>query len=217
MKARNLLTGLALLGFAVCARAAPPQGLIDSSKQMIDYLQEIESKLVADQPALNTGFENFMDGAGTLVDNLSDGRKEMERQQILLDLQSVWDDSRFRKPVLYRIAQVNLAVDDIAIAQLDAIRGLEIKRRAAYRELIAQVKSLRRNQAALLEYLADDSASKQLGELNVGLLATSVAEAKTLRNKLNGVVDEEIDVDEEREALQRAVDNLQRLLDRIER
>ena len=213
---KGLLCAAVLLG-TVGVSAEAPQGLIDSSRHMMDYLHEVESKLISDQKKLNDGFGDLMNGAETLVTNISDFRKEMERQQVLLDLHSVWHDKQFREPVLYSIAQVNLAVDDIATAQLDDIRALELKRRAALRELIGLVGTVHRNQSKLLDYIADDSASRRLGELNVSVLAASVAEAKILRNTLNGVVDEEVSVAEEQEELQRAIDKLQRILDRAGR
>lgn len=193
--------------------AAAPSGLIESSRQMIAYLEEIENKLVADQAALNDGFGDLLNGAQTTVDLAADFRKQMELQRILLGMHGAWDDTRFRKPILYSVAQLNLAVDDIAAAQMTDIRALESSRRSAMRTLIGLVRALRKNQQELVDYLADESASKRLGELNVGLIATTITEAKELRAALDGKVDEDVDIDEEKKKLQSAVDNLQRLLE----
>ena len=218
MKILTALISLALLASVMqFASAAPPSGLIESSRQMIAYLQEVESKLVADQATLNDGFGDLIDGAQTAVSLAADFRKQMELQRILLGLHSVWDDQRFRKPVLYSIAQVNLAVDEIAASQMIDVRSLENSRKSGMSTLIGLVRALRKNQQELVDYLADESASKRLGELNIGLIATSVAEAKELRNALDGKADATVDVDEEKKNLQNAVDNLQRLLELIDR
>lgn len=218
MKTQLSLVGiLYLIVFFEPLIAGPPIGLIRSSQDIITYLKQIETKLQDDQAALNSGFGDLIGGAQTAVDNTSDFRKQMELQRILLGLHNVWDDKRFRRPVLYSMATVNLAVDDIGATQMADIRQMETNRQNAMQKLIGLVQALRRNQEKLIAYLADESASKRLGELNIDLIAQSVTEAKALRHTIDGEVGEEVNIDEERKNLQNAVDNLQRLLEFIDR
>ena len=209
--ARALSILFVLVAVAAPGAAGPPAGLIKLSKDMTNALGKIEGKLEADLQQLDEGYAKHVEGAELLIANITEIRQEVERARLLVALGGLWSQEGLRQPALFGLAAVTMAVDDVGVAQLEEIRALEASRARAMRSLIDLIKRIRGNQSEILAYLEDDSLAKRLGELNVDVIAASVAEAQRLRAALEGQIHREVDLEAEKQRVQASVQLLQTL------
>lgn len=196
---------------------ASTDDLVTSSEHAIVILGAVEDQLKAQKSGIDTGFKKLIEGSERSVNVVKRFEYQTARERVLLGNQAAWDDKRFRSMILHSLAGVSGSLDDLGTAQIAEVKALEAKRKKALKDLTGLVRKLHANQQKLIEYMADDSASKRLGELNVGVISASIVEAKRLRNQLDGKLDEEIDAEKQEKKLQRSVDNLQRVLELLDR
>ena len=185
--------GLAVLA-ACCLLASPavgakkkaPDGLTKLSGEMVALEQKILEKLEADAKAWRAAVPLFEDAVSRQLQVATVERHRLERASLALDLGKSFASREARTAVLLTLAQVDLAIDDLARARMAELQRLEAERAQTLTRLIQLLKRIRTSQKELLAYLEDSSLSKKLGQIDVGLIATAVAEARRVRAALDG-------------------------------
>lgn len=201
--------------FCAVTFAATPTGLIALSEETLAVLAKVEAKLKADLPDTNSAFSKVQEGGSLAIDNLADGRQQKSAEQIALKADAAWDSLEMRPLLLRAIAEVYRAEDGLHSAELETLKSAEKLRQDTMRRIMTLVSKLHDNQQALLDYLRDDSAKARLERLDIGLIAATYVEAKAFRDDVEGAVsDDEIAKEEAR--LERAVEQVQRLLDQLD-
>lgn len=175
-----------LVGVAPAAAPAaePPAGLIRLSREMIDLLGRVEGKLAADQEAWRQGWGKIVEGIELEIENNVAARYLFQQAGLVLGLEDAWRRPELRRAALLHLGELALALEDEAAARKAEIHALEARRRAALAGLLQSIGQIRANQEELLAYLEDRSPRKKLGELDIALIAATVAQARELRRAL---------------------------------
>ncbi len=220
---KTLSTSLLVLAFLSVAAPTladrePDPGLIALSNQLIELEAKIETKLRADQKAWREASKSFRSGVANSLQAASLARHQMERAGLAIELTDAVESEDLRQAVLLRLAAVDLAIDEVAAAQMAEFNQLDAERDAALTALIQLMKRIRANQVELLGHLADKSLAKRLGQIDTGLIATAVTEARRLRANLEGgPAPGPSDLEAVRQRLDDRIADLQRFLSRLSR
>lgn len=210
-----------ILFFSFSPASLPAQGLCSGTaglaRNMVNLLKLIEDKLNSDEQQLQEGWNRLLSGVESEVERGSIARHRMNRASLTVSNRSAWKDEQIREAVLLRLATVDLAIDELAQAQLAEIRELEAMRASSLHTLIGLIRSIRINQQELLAYLEDKSRARRLGELNAGSIAAAVTQARILTSEIDGRLSRpSSDFETERVRIEEAMTALQRFLRRFE-
>lgn len=220
MRRAPVLFSLVLLPLspgAVSAKDAPA-GIVRLSEQISGALDRIETKLREDKQAWREAMEFYFGSIEAELAQARLKRREFRHAELALRLRTSWSKEPFRTAVLMRLAEINLAADEVSEVQLRRLREIDGQRRAELDRLIALVRRLRNGQVELTRYLADTSLSKRVGEIDLSRVALAVAEARRLRRPPSaGQQQSEADIEKERNRLEEAVKGFHGFLDVVER
>ncbi len=215
-------TLFALVLLPLSAGAAPakdaPAGLVQLSEKITGALDRIEKKLRHDKQAWQEAMEFYFGAVQSELTQARLTRREFQHAELALRLRTSWTKEPFRTAVLMRLAEIDLAADEVSAAQLRRLRGIDGQRRAELDRLIALVSRLRIGQLELTRYLSDTSLSKRIGEIDLSRVALAVAEARRLRRS-PAVEQEKAEavVEKERDRLEEAVEGFREFLDVLDR
>jgi hypothetical protein len=206
------------LGAEELSSSTAGQGaLIQLSTMIADYLEKLEEKLVADRQRWTKSMDLVESGAKDLQDASTLDRQKILRAEGILRYRNAWNEKPFRRPILFRIAEVDLAIDNVSRAELQRLAAVNKERGATLESLIALVGQLKTGQRELTAYLKDSSLLKKVGEIDASGVAVAVAEARALRHSLSGAEDAEINVEAERERLEQTLRGFRDFLDYLDR
>ena len=212
-----VLTLLPLYSGAVSAKDAPA-GIVRLSEQITGALDRIETKLREDKQAWREAMEFYFGSIEAELAQARLKRREFRHAELALRLRTSWSKEPFRTAVLMRLAEIDLAADEVSEVQLRRLREIDGQRREELDRLIALVRRLRNGQVELTRYLADTSLSKRVGEIDLSRVALAVAEARRLRRPPSaGQQQSEADIEKERNRLEEAVKGFHGFLDVVER
>lgn len=212
---------LPLLGPDLRAQEGPSgkagqEAVVELSAMIADYLERIEQKLVDDEECWTRSMDLVQSLGRDLRDAAVLDRQQFLRAEAIVRYRNVWSDESFRRPILLRLAEVDLAMDKVSQAELELLRARNGERTATLEGLIALVGQLKTGQQELTAYLQDSSLSKKVGEIDASGVAVALAEARALRHSLAGVEGGEANVEAERERLQQAVEGFRSFLDYLD-
>ena len=198
-------------------RKKAPSGLVQLSESMINLLHKIESRLETDQETVNQGWQAFLEGMALDIERGSLARHRLTRGRAARGLRTAWSNPNYREAVLLQLATVDLAIDELAAAQLEDLQALERERDRIYRELLALLKTIRVNQQELHLHLENRSAFRKLGEIDARAMASAVLAARQLVDRVRGELEasDRTDLEPERQRLQDSIEALQQLLDQL--
>ena len=212
-----VLVLLPLSSGAVSAKDAPA-GIVRLSEQITGALDRIETKLREDKKAWREAMEFYFGSIEAELAQARLKRREFRHAELALRLRTSWSKEPFRTAVLMRLAEIDLAADEVSEVQLRRLREIDGQRREELDRLIALVRRLRNGQVELTRYLADTSLSKRVGEIDLSRVALAVAEARRLRRPPSaGQQQSEADIEKERNRLEEAVKGFHGFLDVVER
>jgi len=220
MRRAPVLFALALLPLSpgtVPAKDAPA-GIVRLSEKITGALDRIETKLRKDKQAWREAMEFYFDAVESELAQARLKRREFRHAELALRLRTSWSKEPFRTAVLMRLAEIDLAADEVSEVQLRRLREIDGQRRAELDRLIGLVRRLRTGQVELTRYLADTSLSKRVGEIDLSRVALAVAEARRLRRPPSAEQQQmQAEVDKERNRLEEAVRGFHDFLDVVER
>ena len=220
MKRAPVLVALFLLPLSAPTATArdAPAGVVQLSEKITGALDRIERKLRQDKRVWQEAMEFYFGAVRSELTQARLKRREFQHAELALRLRTSWTKEPFRTAVLMRLAQIDLAADEVSAAQLRRLRDIDGQRRAQLDRLIALISRLRIGQAELTRYLADTSLSKRVGEIDLSGVALAVAEVRRLR-ATSAVErrDPQAEVAQERERLEKAVKGFQDFLDVLDR
>ena len=211
------LSFLFLFPATVPARDAP-DGIIQLSEKITGALDRIEEKLRHDKQAWQEAMEFYFGAVESELAQARLKRREFRHAELALRLRTSWTKEPFRTAVLMRLAEIDLAADEVSKVQLTRLRQIDGQRRAELDRLISLVSRLRIGQVELTRYLSDTSLSKRVGEIDLSRVARAVAEARRLRR--SPAVEQkqaEADIEKERDRLEEAVKGFREFLDVLDR
>ena len=215
-----ILFALSLLPLATGVAPAKdaPAGVVQLSEKIVGALDRIEQKLRRDRQVWQEAMEFYFGSVQSELSQASLKRREFQHAELALRLRTSWAKEPFRTAVLMRLAQIDLAADEVSEAQLRRLRTIDGQRRAVLDRLIALVSRLRTGQLELTRYLADASLAKRVGEIDLSRIAVALAEARSLGRPPAGDRQRtEAEVEKERERLAEAVKGFQDFLDFLDR
>ena len=218
-RARTLfaLSLLVLSPATVSARDAPA-GIVQLSERITDALDRIETKLRQDKRAWQEAMEFYFGAVESELAQARLKRREFRHAGLALRLRTSWTKEPFRTAVLMRLAEIDLAADEVSEARLRRLREIDGRRRAELDRLVSLVSRLRTGQVELTRYLSDRSLSKRVGEIDLSRVALAVAEARRLRRGSTVEQErEEAAVAKERDRLEEAVKGFREFLDVLDR
>ncbi len=220
MRRAPILFALALLPLS-CEMALAkdaPAGIVQLSEKVTGALDRIERKLRQDKQAWLEAMEFYFDAVESELAQARLKRREFRHAELALRLRTSWTKEPFRTAVLMRLAEIDLAADDVSKARLTRLREIDGQRRAELDRLISLVSRLRIGQVELTRYLSDTSLSKRVGEIDLSRVALAVAEARRLRR--SPAVEQaqaEANVEKEQDRLEEAVKGFREFLDVLDR
>ncbi len=210
-------TLFALVLLPLSAGAAPakdaPAGLVQLSEKITGALDRIEKKLRHDKQAWQEAMEFYFGAVQSELTQARLTRREFQHAELALRLRTSWTKEPFRTAVLMRLAEIDLAADEVSAAQLRRLRGIDGQRRAELDRLIALVSRLRIGQLELTRYLSDTSLSKRIGEIDL----SRVAPRRLRRSPAVEQEKAEAVVEKERDRLEEAVEGFREFLDVLDR
>ena len=214
------LTKLVLLAVLVIAPVLNAQqrgqsAIVDLSELLVDYLGRVEKKLVDDKERWTKSMDLVESSAEDLQNAAVLDRQQSLRAEAILRYRNAWKDEAFRRPILLRIAEVDMAMDQVSQAELARLRAINARRSASFDALVELVRQLKTGQQELTAYLKDSSLSRKLGEIDVSLVSVAITEAKTLRTSLAGE-EATVNLEAERGRLQKAIDGFRNFLDYVD-
>ena len=215
-----VLLALALLPLSAGTAPAKdaPAGIVQLSEKITGALDRIEKKLRQDKQVWRDAMDFYFGAVQSELTQARLKRREFQHAELALRLRTSWTKEPFRTAVLMRLAQIDLAADEVSEAQLRRLRDIDGQRRAELDRLIALVSQLRIGQLELTRYLADTSLPKRVGEIDLSRVALAVAEARRLRRP--PAVEQQqtqADVEKERDRLEEAVKGFRDFLDVLDR
>ena len=195
-----------------------PAGIVRLSEKITGALDRIEKKLRQDKRVWREAMEFYFGAVESELAQARLKRREFRHAELALRLRTSWTKEPFRTAVLMRLAEIDLAADEVSEAQLRRLREIDGQRRAELDRLISLVSRLRIGQVELTRYLSDTSLSKRVGEIDLSRVALAVAEARRLRRS-SAVEQEpaEADVEKVRDRLEQAVKGFREFLDVLDR
>ena len=195
-----------------------PAGIIQLSEKITGALDRIEEKLRHDKRAWREAMDFYFGAVESELAQSRLKRREFRHAELALRLRTSWAKEPFRTAVLMRLAEIDLAADEVSKAQLTRLREIDGQRRTELDRLISLVSRLRIGQVELTRYLSDTSLSKRVGEIDLSRVALAVAEARRLRRS-PGVEEKlaEADIEKERARLEEAVKGFREFLDVLDR
>ena len=218
-RARTLFALSFLFLFPATAPAKDaPAGIIQLSERITGALDRIEEKLRHDKQAWQEAMEFYFGAVESELAQARLKRREFRHAELALRLRTSWTKEPFRTAVLMRLAEIDLAADEVSKVRLTRLRQLDGQRRAELDRLISLVSRLRIGQVELTRYLADTSLSKRVGEIDLSRVALAVAEARRLRR--SPAVEQkqaEADIEKEQDRLEEAVKGFREFLDLLDR
>ena len=220
MRRAGILFALVLLPLSAVPVSAKdaPAGIVQLSEKITGALDRIETKLRQDKQAWREAMEFYFGAVQAELAQARLKRREFRHAELALRLRTSWAKEPFRTAVLMRLAEIDLAADEVSGAQLRRLREIDGQRRAELDRLIALVSRLRTGQVELTRYLDDTSLSKRVGEIDLSRVALAVAEARRLRRPPEaGQQQTEADLEKERDRLEEAVKGFQDFLDVLDR
>lgn len=221
MKARLLLLllsgALSLSPVTGQDRKKAPSGLVQLSESMVELLQKIEDRLEADRETVNRGWQTFLEGVALDVERGSLARHRLARGRVARGLRTAWSNPDYREAVLLQLATVDLAIDELAAAQLEDLQTLARERTRAYGQLLVLLKTIRTNQQELHLHLKHRSVFRKLGEIDARAMASALLAARQLVDRVQGELEtsERTDLEPERQRLQDSIEALQQLLNQL--
>ena len=220
MRRAPILFALALLPLSSETALATdaPAGIVQLSEKISGALDRIERKLRQDKQAWREAMEFYFDAVESELAQARLKRREFRHAELALRLRTSWTKEPFRTAVLMRLAEIDLAADEVSKAKLARLREIDGQRRAELDRLISLVSRLRIGQMELTRYLSDTSLSKRVGEIDLSRVALAVAEARRFRGS-HAVEQEqaEADVEKEQDRLEEAVKGFREFLDVLDR
>lgn len=220
MKRTPILFALFLLPLSTGPAPAKeaPAGIVQLSERITGALDRIERKLREDKQAWQEAMEFYFGAVRAELAQARLMRREFQHAELALRLRTSWTKEPFRTSVLMRLAQIDLAADEVSEAQLRRLREIDGQRRAELDRLIALVSRLRMGQVELTRYLADTSLSRRVGEIDLSRVALAVAEARRLRRPPAETQQQtQAGVEKERDRLEEALKGFHGFLDVLER
>lgn len=220
MRRAPILFALALLPLSSETALAKdaPAGIVQLSEKITGALDRIERKLRQDKQAWREAMEFYFDAVESELAQARLKRREFRHAELALRLRTSWTKEPFRTAVLMRLAEIDLAADEVSKAQLTQLREIDGQRRAELDRLISLVSRLRIGQMELTRYLSDTSLSKRVGEIDLSRVALAVAEARRLRRSPADEQDQAAaDVEKEQDRLEEAVKGFREFLDVLDR
>lgn len=211
------LSLLSLSPATVPAKDAPA-GIVRLSERVADALDRIETKLRQDKQAWQEAMEFYFGAVESELGQARLKRREFRHAELALRLRTSWTKEPFRTAVLMRLAEIDLAADDVSEAQLRRLREIDGQRRAELDRLISLVSRLRIGQVELTRYLSDSSLSQRIGEIDLSRVALAVAEVRRLRGATTFQQKRaEAEVERERDRLEETVKGFREFLDVLDR
>ena len=220
MTRTRILCGLSLLLLFSATTPAKdaPAGIVRLSEKITGALDRIEKKLRQDKRAWQEAMEFYFGAVESELAQARLKRREFRHAELALRLRTSWAKEPFRTAVLMRLAEIDLAADEVSAAQLRRLREIDGRRRAELDRLISLVSRLRIGQVELTRYLSDTSLSKRVGEIDLSRVALAVSEARRLRRSPSVEQEQaEADIEEERNRLEEAVKAFREFLDVVDR
>ena len=193
-------------------------GIVRLSGKIAGALDRIEMKLRQDKQIWREAMEFYFGAVEAELAQARLKRREFRHAELALRLRTSWTKEPFRTAVLMRLAEIDLAADEVSAARLRQLREVDGQRRAELDRLISLVRRLRIGQMELTRYLSDTSLSKRVGEIDLSRVALAVAEARRLRR--SPAVEREqaaAGIEEERDRLEEAVKGFREFLDLLDR
>lgn len=214
------LVALSLLFLSPAAAPAKdaPAGIVRLSEKITGALDRIEKKLRQDKQAWQAAMEFYFGAVESELAQARLKRREFRHAELALRLRTSWTKEPFRTAVLMRLAEIDLAADEVSAARLRRLREIDGHRRAELDRLISLVRRLRIGQVELTRYLSDTSLSRRVGEIDLSRVALAVAEARRLRR--SPAVEQEraeAAIEQERDRLEEAVKGFREFLDVLDR
>lgn len=220
MRRTSILFALALLFLSTDAAPAKdaPAGIVQLSEKITGALDRIETKLRQDKQVWREAMEFYFGAVQSELAQARLKRREFRHAELALRLRTSWTKEPFRTAVLMRLAEIDLAADEVSDAQLRRLREIDGQRRDKLDRLIVLVSRLRTGQMELTRYLADTSLAKRVGEIDLSRVALAVAEARRLRKPPSAEQQQaQAEVEKERDRLEEAVKGFQEFLDILDR
>ncbi|MCY3777685.1 MAG: hypothetical protein OXH11_17050 [Candidatus Aminicenantes bacterium] len=209
---------LLLLFPAITPAKDAPAGIVRLSEKITGALDRIEKKLRQDERAWQEAMEFYFGAVESELARARLKRREFRHAELALRLRTSWAKEPFRTAVLMRLAEIDLAADEVSAAQLRRLREIDGRRRAELDRLISLVSRLRIGQVELTRYLSDTSLSRRVGEIDLSRVALAVSEARRLRRPPSVEQEQaEADIEEERNRLEEAVKAFREFLDVVDR
>lgn len=195
-----------------------PAGIVRLSEKITGALDRIEEKLRQDERAWQEAMEFYFGAVESELAQARLKRREFRHAELALRLRTSWAKEPFRTAVLMRLAEIDLAADEVSAARLRRLREIDGRRRAELDRLTSLVSRLRIGQVELTRYLSDTSLSKRVGEIDLSRVALAVSEARRLRRSPSVEQEQaEADIEEERNRLEEAVKAFREFLDLVDR
>ena len=195
-----------------------PAGIVRLSEKITGALDRIEKKLRQDKQSWQEAMEFYFGAVEAELAQARLKRREFRHAELALRLRTSWTREPFRTAVLMRLAEIDLAADEVSAARLRRLREIDGQRRAELDRLISLVSRLRIGQVELTRYLSDRSLSKRIGEIDLSRVALAVAEARRLRRSpAAGQEQAEAAIEQERDRLEEAVKGFREFLDVLDR
>lgn len=195
-----------------------PAGIVRLSEKITGALDRIEKKLRQDKQAWQEAMEFYYGAVESELAQARLKRREFRHAKLALRLRTSWAKEPFRTAVLMRLAEIDLAADEVSAAQLRRLREIDGQRRDGLDRLISLVSRLRIGQVELTRYLSDTSLSKRVGEIDLSRVALAVAEARRLRRSPSVEQEQaEAGIEEEQDRLEEAVRGFREFLDVLDR
>ena len=220
MTRTRALAALSLLFLSPAAALAKdaPAGIVHLSGKITGALDRIEKKLRQDKQAWQEAMEFYFGAVESELAQARLKRREFRHAELALRLRTSWTKEPFRTAVLMRLAEIDLAADEVSAARLRRLREIDGQRRAELDRLISLVSRLRIGQVELTRYLSDRSLSTRVGEIDLSRVALAVAEARRLRRSpAIGRERAAAAIEEERDRLEEAVRGFREFLDLLDR
>ncbi|MDE2928054.1 MAG: hypothetical protein OXT71_16795 [Acidobacteriota bacterium] len=209
---------LVLLFPAATPAKDAPAGIVRLSEKITGALDRIEKKLRQDKQAWQEAMEFYYGAVESELAQARLKRREFRHAELALRLRTSWAKEPFRTAVLMRLAEIDLAADEVSAARLRRLREIDGQRRSGLDRLISLVSRLRIGQVELTRYLSDTSLSNRVGEIDLSRVALAVAEARRLRRSPSvGQEQAAAGIEEERDRLEEAVKGFREFLDVLDR
>lgn len=220
MTRTRALAALSLLFLSPATSLAKdaPAGIVRLSGKITGALDRIEKKLRQDKQAWREAMDFYFGAVESELAQARLKRREFRHAELALRLRTSWTKEPFRTAVLMRLAEIDLAADEVSAARLRRLREIDGQRRAELDRLISLVSRLRIGQVELTRYLSDTSLSKRVGEIDLSRVALAVTESRRLRR--SAAIDREqaaAAIEEERDRLEEAVKGFREFLDLLDR